>query len=198
MKQDGLYVWEPVMEQAYLSSTKPANKMELSHLRMGHLNLTDLRRLQKLSFGMDFSGKEQLEFCESCCRAKMSSTPFKNEGVKAEKKFQYIYADIVGPFPVKTPEGFEYSLTLIDKFSNQTWVENFATKAEVEEFLEFFVKMIDRQGGSVSNFQFFVSDQGGEFMSNLFKTFLNKRGIQHMIGPEFHNMFPLLKEQIGQ
>ena len=62
-------------------------------------------------------------------------------------------------------------------------MENFATKAEVEEFLEFFVKMIDRQGGSVSNFQFFVSDQGGEFMSNLFKTFLNKRGIQHMIGP---------------
>ena len=89
----------------------------------------------------------------------------------------------IGSFPVKTPEGFEYSLTLIDKFSNQTWVENFATKAEVEEFLEFFVKMIDRQGGSVSNFQFFVSDQGGEFMSNLFKTFFNKRGIQHMIGP---------------
>ena len=60
---------------------------------------------------------------------------------------------------------------------------HFATKAEVEEFLEFFVKMIDRQGGSVSNFQFFVSDQEGEFMSNVFKTFLNKRGIQHMIGP---------------
>ena len=112
MKQDGLYVWEPVMEQAYLSTTKPANNMELWHLRMGHLNITDLKRLQKLSFGMDFSGKEQLEFCESCCRAKMSSTPFKNEGVKAEKKFQYIYADIVGPFPVKTPDSFEYSLTL--------------------------------------------------------------------------------------
>ena len=98
---------------------------------------------------------------------KMSSTPFKNEGVKAEKKCQYIYADIVGPFPVKTPEGFEYSL-------NQTWLEKIATETEVEEFLEFFVKMIDRQIGSVSNFQFFVSDQGGEFMSNLFKMFLNK------------------------
>ena len=112
MKQDGLYVWEPVMEQAYLSSTKPANKMELWHLRMGHLNLTDLKRLQKLLLGMDFSGKEQLEFCESCCHAKMSSILFKNEGVKAEKKFQCIYADIFGPVLVKTPEGFEYSLTL--------------------------------------------------------------------------------------
>ena len=80
MKQDGLYVWEPVMEQAYLSSTKPANKMEVWNLSMGHLNLTDLKRLQKLLFGMDFSGKEQLEFCESCYQAKNELNPFKNEG----------------------------------------------------------------------------------------------------------------------
>ena len=94
-----------------------------------------------------------------------------------------IYADIVGPFPVRTPEGFLYSLTLIDKFSNTTWVENFVSKGEVEEFLEFFVHMIDRKKGRVSTFQFFVSDQGGEFMSTVFKNFLRKKGIQHMVGP---------------
>ena len=32
MKQDGLYVWEPVMEQAYLSSINAENNMELWHL----------------------------------------------------------------------------------------------------------------------------------------------------------------------
>ena len=119
---------------------------------MGHLNITDLKRLKTLSTGMDFSGKEQSSFCESCCRAKMTATVFKNEGEKADHLYQYIYADIVGPFPVRTPEGFLYSLTLIDKFSNTTWVENFVSKGEVEEFLEFFVHMIDRKKGRVSTF----------------------------------------------
>ena len=43
--------------------------------------------------------------------------------------------------------------------------------------------MIDRKGGKVSNFEFFVSDQGGEFMSTVSKFFLKKLGIEHMIGP---------------
>ena len=65
-KHNGLYVWEPNIHQSFLASTKPLNKMELWHLRMGHLNITDLKRLKTLSTGMDFSGKEQSSFCESC------------------------------------------------------------------------------------------------------------------------------------
>ena len=43
--------------------------------------------------------------------------------------------------------------------------------------------MIDRKKGRVSTFQFFISHQGGEFMSTVFKNFLRKKGIQHMVGP---------------
>ena len=37
-----------------------------------------------------------------------------------QRTLQYIFVDIVGPFPVRTREGFEYFPTLIEKFSNQT------------------------------------------------------------------------------
>ena len=97
----------------------------------------------------------------------MSLSPFQNKGHKPEHMYQYIYADIVGHFPTRTPEGYEYSLTLIDKFSNES---------EVEEFLEFVIKTIHKKGGKV-NFEFFVPHQGGEIMSTVFKKFLKKWGI---------------------
>ena len=68
----------------------------------------------------------------------MSSSPFQNKGHVAEHMYQYIYADIVGSFPIWTPEGYEYSLTLIDKFSNEMWVKKISSKTDVEEFLEIF------------------------------------------------------------
>ena len=89
IKDNGLYVWEPNnFAQSFLASMKPQIKMELWHLRMGHLNITDLKRLKNLSTGMDFTGKEQVEFCEYCCQAKMILSPFKNEGHKAEHMYQ--------------------------------------------------------------------------------------------------------------
>ena len=45
------------------------------------------------------------------------------------------------------------------------------------------IKMINRKRGKASNFEFLVSDQGEEFMSTVFKKYLKKRGIEHMIGP---------------
>ena len=69
---------------------------------------------------MDFTRTKQGEFCESCCRVNMSLSPFQNEGHKAENMYQYIYADIEGPFPTQTPEGNGYSITPNDKFSNET------------------------------------------------------------------------------
>ena len=71
---------------------------------------------------------------------------------------------------------------LIDKFSNTIWAENFASKGMVEEFLEFFVNMIDRKKGHISTFQFFVSDQGGELMSTEFKNFLRQRNSAYDCG----------------
>ena len=75
---------------------------------MGHLNITHLKCLKNLSTGMDFNGKEQVEFCESCCQVKISLSPFQNKGHKAEHMYQYIYADVVGPFSTWIPEGYEY------------------------------------------------------------------------------------------
>ena len=78
-------IWKPKLEHSFLAITTLINKMELWHLRMGHLTTTDLKCLKSLSIGMDFTGKEQVQFCESCFRAKMASLPFKNVGLKAER-----------------------------------------------------------------------------------------------------------------
>ena len=94
-----MYVWEPSnFAQSFLARTKPQKQNETLAPANGYLNIIDLKRLKNSSTGMDLPRKEQVEFCGSCCQAKMSSSPFQIKGHKAEHMYQYIYADIMGSF----------------------------------------------------------------------------------------------------
>ena len=110
-----------------LGKHKATQQNGVWHLRMGNLNMTDLKRLKTLSSGMNFSVKERSSFCESCCQANMTTTAFKWGRESRPSLSKYMWAHSLA-FSSSNYWRFFYSLTLIDKFLNTTWVENLYCK----------------------------------------------------------------------
>ena len=94
-------------------------------MRMGYLNVHDLKILPKMADGIELPKTIPMDLCTACVKAKMHETTYQNEGKKVSRPFEFLYCDVVTNFPVATPEGYTNSVTLIEKFSNYTWVENF-------------------------------------------------------------------------
>jgi hypothetical protein len=76
VKMGGLYVFEPLRLAAFLAGSKPTLVLELWHLRMGHLNINDLKILPKLAEGIELSKRLPMDLCTSCMKAKMHETSF--------------------------------------------------------------------------------------------------------------------------
>jgi hypothetical protein len=132
---NGLYVYEPTKLEVFLAGSKPTSSLELWHMRMGHLNVHDLKEFQHLAKGIQVSARTPMDLCTACMKSKMHEKSFQNKGEKASRIFEVLYCDVVVRFPVETPEGHINSVTLIDKFSNYTWVENFRAKSDIASWL---------------------------------------------------------------
>ena len=84
-------------EVVLVAKPVPENSANLWHLRLGHLNFSDMCKLRSRSTGLVFEGN--ICFCETCVLAKMRATPYQNQGHKqmvAPK--QNICYDVSGPF----------------------------------------------------------------------------------------------------
>jgi hypothetical protein len=175
----------------------PENTMDLWHCRMGHLNSRDLIRLQKLSEGVIISKTNIKSLCSSCCQAKSTRKPFKNEGKQASRIFQYIYADIVGPYPIPTPNGYRYWLGLTDKFSDHDWTYLLQHKSEAASNIISFIKSQEVRDLSFKNGEiiFFSTDNGGEFISEELETFLEEKCISHQLQPAYTPEYNAIRER---
>ena len=82
------------------------------HCRLGHPSLSLLKKLYP-----QFSSLFSLN-CESCQYAKFHRvhlSPRVNKQVSAP--FELVHSNIWGPYPVMSPTGFKYFVTLVDDFS---------------------------------------------------------------------------------
>ena len=109
--RDGLYIYKPTEIESFLAGSKPTSSLELWHMRMGHLNVRDLKELTRLSTGMEFSNKVPMDLCTACIKAKMHKTKYDNEGLKANRVFEYLYCDVVVQFPGDTGRACEFGHT---------------------------------------------------------------------------------------
>ena len=152
----------------------PHNRMDLWHCRMGHLNSRDLLRLQTLAEGVLIKKPDQPSLCSSCCKAKLIRQPFANKGKKALRVFQYLYTDLVGPYPVPTPSGYRYYLGITDKKSDhEYWVFLLQRKSDAVGEIIGFGKKQEQQNACLrhARIEFFSSDNGGEFIDSTLQSF---------------------------
>lgn len=99
---------------------------------------------------------------------------------QAERPWEVVTVDFVGPFP-RSVKGHKNLLVIQDKFTK--WVECVAVGDATAAVLKkaFRERILCRFGW----FKILISDNGSQFLSNLFKKFLEENGIRHQLTPPY-------------
>ena len=169
------YVRKEKREENLLMVSKETGKLELWHKRLGHIGKTNLKKLIHYVDGVDFSHDEDFN-CEICAMTKMTPKPFTKSVTKTTKPLQLIHCDIAGP--LRTPTKFfeeRYAILFIDDYSHEIHVYTMKYKNEALEKFKQFRADVQKLGFMI---QCIRTDNGGEFISKVFKQFCKDNGIR--------------------
>jgi hypothetical protein len=95
---------------------------------------------------------------------------------RADQTGQLIHADVCGPMHIPTPSGARFFVLFTDDFSKSRHVYFLKHKSEVPEFFKDYTSLLRSETGNVIHT--LRSDNGGEFISSTFKTWLSDRSIR--------------------
>ena len=144
------------------------------HRRLGHVSFGYLQKL----FPKLFSQLNVSDFkCDICELAKSHLVPFPISMNKSPAPFMVIHSDVWGPANTSSLSGAHWFVSFIDDHICMTWVFLIKSKNEVSSLFQQFHKIIATQ--YQSNIQVLRTDNGGEFVNQDLKQYLNLHGIVH-------------------
>ncbi|KAG5134117.1 hypothetical protein JHK82_025305 [Glycine max] len=137
-----------VLVQQCLASTIDKEEW-LWHFRYGHLNFTDLNRLQSKGIVKGIPHiKVPNDVCGECIKSKMSRNSFnQNVSTRSKRKLQVVFSDVCGSIQHMTPGGNKYFVTFIDEFSRKLWIYLIKRKSDVIEVFKKFKVSVEKQCG---------------------------------------------------
>ncbi|KAG5894850.1 hypothetical protein JTB14_023699 [Gonioctena quinquepunctata] len=113
--------------------------------------------------------------CSTCVEGKGTRLPFKESERRTKNIGDIIHSDVCGPFNPVAFDGSRYFQTIIDDYSHFVLVKTLKTKVEANQNLIDFVPEIERlKDVEVKAMRL---DNGGEYISNSFKSYCRKNGI---------------------
>lgn len=151
----------------------------LWHKRLGHLNYKSMCVLKKSNIGVSFQDNgDTAAGCVPCLEGKLCGKPYPTgEGKQAKDLLELVHSDVCGPMETSSLGGARYMVTFIDDHSRKVFGYLIKEKSEVmSKFIDFKV-MVEKQTGKVV--KCLRSDNGGEYVSSRFDTYLRKEGILH-------------------
>ena len=158
-------------------------KEAIWHRRLGHLSLTNLRRLAQSDMVVGFNynpekASEGIGFCESCVEGKSHRLPFPpRQGKRSSTPLEIVHTDVCGKLNVKSLGGAQYFLTFIDDSTHYVWIYVLKRKDEVfTKFCEWKAMVENSTGCKLKTLR---SDNGGEYTSAEFTDYLKREGIRH-------------------
>jgi hypothetical protein len=87
---------------------------------MGHLGIQNLRKLQKMSLGLDLSHIKQVDcVCEACLKGRMHDIPHRNSLAVNAKPYEVIFSDVEGPISTGY-DGSRYFVTFTDACTKES------------------------------------------------------------------------------
>ena len=149
-----------------LSYTSKKDSLFLWHLRYGHLNHSDVRKLktENMVSGMKLNLKDRMdEHCEGCALGKQSRYPFPKKSLsKTSEILELVHSDVCGPMNIPSVGGSVYFITFIDDFSKFVTVYMMKKKNEAFNKFDEYVKMAENLTGK--RLKRIRSDHGGEYI----------------------------------
>ena len=186
--QGKLYALKIAKEHVNIAKQQPETDQYLWHCRFGHLGMNNVNKLieENMVNGMGgVSNKNDNQFCEACTKGKQHRCPYpKSADYRASEPFELVHSDVCGPMPVPSFGGSRYFVTFIDDYSRHTFVYFMKNKSEVlEKFKEFNSYAVNATGKPIKILR---SDNGGEYSSKEFESFLKKNGIVHQLSVPYN------------
>ncbi|POV97405.1 hypothetical protein PSHT_14600 [Puccinia striiformis] len=153
---------------------------DLWHSRLGHLAICTLNKTITKCCASGLPLKKlrvPSKACDSCSLAKSQHRPFIHESRGLTKEVgDLVVADLMGPYPASI-DGFCYAMVVQDVFSRLTSVIGLKLKSDAAPMLTIWILKFQRQiGKSIRTLR---TDNGGEFISKVFDSFLRTSGIEH-------------------
>jgi transposase InsO family protein len=170
------------------------------HQRLGHLSERNLKKLltNNMLNGLNFNHHEKLDHCDSCARgkqtrlkiAKTHSTP------RSHHIGEVIHTDLGGPMEMPSIGGAKYYLTFLDDYSRMSFIYFIKEKSETFEKFKVFRSIFEKQNDvKIKTLQ---SDGGGEYIANVFKQILKRKGIVHHKTPAHTPQLNGLAERLNR
>ena len=151
-----------------------SSEIWLWHRRLGHASFGYL----KILFSMLFSQLSTSNFkCSICELAKSHRVSFPLSTNKSPVPFMLIHSDVWGPAKNLSLNGSCWFVSFIDDYTRMTWVCLMKSKNEFSSLFQKFHKMIATQ--YQSHIQVLRTDNGGEFVNQDLKKYLQEHGISH-------------------
>jgi len=145
--------------------------------RLGHLNMASLKELDAMVDGINLKEVPLHHICEGCVKGKHQRTLFPKDGPKrASQLLEIVHTDVCGLMKTTSHGGAQYFLTFIDDFSRKIHVYLLKAKGEVFEKFKQYKALVENEIGH--KIKVLRSDNGGEFVSKKFHTFLAECRIQ--------------------
>ncbi|GBP97191.1 Retrovirus-related Pol polyprotein from transposon TNT 1-94 [Eumeta japonica] len=94
---NNLYIMDTSTEVAHLTSSTQSCDTYLWHLRMGHLNFHDVKKLPDVTEGVTLTQQQSNIACTHCMEGRQARMPFKSVGSRAERPLELIHSDLCRP-----------------------------------------------------------------------------------------------------
>ena len=152
---------------------------DLWHQRLGHASADAIKSANSLVVGADLS-KVSVDVCEPCIKGKMSRKPFsKHADIKSCRPLELVHTDVCGPMETKSSGGSVYFVSFIHDYTRYAFLYFIREKSQVfEKFKAFEALATNQVGLAIGTLR---SDNGGEYISNEFESYLCTKGIHHQL-----------------
>lgn len=147
----------------------------LCHQRLGHPNNQVLMQVISSKQPLTTPTSATSSFCSSCQLGKRSKLPFSKSSCTTHSPLELIHFDLWGSSPAASISGFKYCIIFIDDWSPFSWLYPLHNKSDalhaLKNFKTYVENLLDKK---IKTLQ---CDNGGEYTSLAFKTFLSNHGI---------------------
>ena len=164
-----------IVENEVVCTAIEPSKNKIWHSRFGHLGSKNLKKLaeEDLVEGLDYKQYENNEVCKPCVEGKHHKQKFpKVGGTRADEVLELVHTDVCGKMETESLSGKEYFISFIDDKSRYTWTYPIRRKSDsFSIFLEWKSQVERSKDKKLKKLR---SDNGGEYISDEFKSFLKK------------------------
>lgn len=185
LQSDGLYTLDANVvvpsASASLASivSSPPVSLTTWHRRFTHLSKLSIQKLAREGHvnGLSLSSSGSNEHvCNACQSGKAKRLPFPPLSKRAACPLKLVHTDLV---EIRTTSlgGKSYVLTITDDFSRKSWVYLLGKKSETFDNFKVWFASVKRESGL--KLLRICLDNGGEYISKAFLSFLANAGIRH-------------------